>query len=72
MLKKIVEYNSSTSQEITVSCVKALKSIKHTQSVIATLTDVPANLSPEAQPTTEPTQNIGGSNKEQAGEHTKA
>ena len=30
MLKKIVEYNSSTSQDIAVSCVKALKSFKPT------------------------------------------
>ena len=49
MLKKIVEYNSSTSQEVTLSCVKALKSFEPTQAVITTLTDALATISPEVQ-----------------------
>ena len=49
MLNKIVEYNSSTSQEIEVSFVKALKAFEPTQEAIATLTDEPATLAPEAQ-----------------------
>ena len=59
MLKKIVEYNLSTSQEITVSCVKALKTFKPTQSAIATITNEPDTLVPVAQ-------------EEQVGEQNKA
>ena len=58
MLKKIVDYNSSISKEIAVSCVKALKAFKPTQAAIATLTDAPDTISPEAQ-------------EEQAGEHNE-
>ena len=46
MLKKIVEYNLSTSQEIALSCVKAIKSFKPTQSEITTPTNVPATIAP--------------------------
>ena len=59
MLKKIVEYNSSTSREIAVFCVKALESFEPTQAAIATLTDAPDTISPEAQ-------------EEQAGEQNEA
>ena len=59
MLKKIMEYNSSTSQEIAISCVKALKTFKPTQAAIATLTNAPATISP-------------GSQEEQAGEQNEA
>ena len=59
MLKKIVEYDSSISQEITVSFVKALKAFETTHLAIANITDAPATIAPEAQ-------------EEQAGEHTKA
>ena len=49
MLKKIVEYNSSTSQKIAVSFIKAIKAFKPTQSVIATITNAPDTKSPETQ-----------------------
>ena len=49
MPKKIVEYNSSTSKEIIVSCVKALKYFKLTQSAMVSLTDAPDTIDPEAQ-----------------------
>ena len=49
MLKKIMEYNSSTSKEIAVSCVKALKAFKPTQAAIITLTDATATIAPESQ-----------------------
>ena len=49
MLKKTVEYNSSTSKEIVVYCVKALKALKHMQAAIGTLTDVPVTIPPEPQ-----------------------
>ena len=62
-LKKIVEYNSYTPQEIAVSFVDALKSFKLTQSVITTLTDAPTTVSPEAQPNALPTQNMSGAMK---------
>ena len=44
-----MEYNSSTSKEISVSCIKALKDFYPTQSAIANLTDAPANISHESQ-----------------------
>ena len=75
MLNKIVEYNSSTSQEIVVSYVKALKSFERTQVEITTLTDAPAIIAPKCQPIVAPTQTTGGAttiNEEQAGEHNKA
>ena len=75
MLKKIVKYNSSTSQEVALSCVKALKEFEPTQEAITTLTDAPDTISPESQPIAAPTQTTGGAktiNEEQAGEHTKA
>ena len=59
MLKKIVEYNSTTSKYIAVSCVKALKSFEPTQAMIATLTDEPSTIAPESQ-------------EEQAGKQNKA
>ena len=58
MLKKIVQYNLSTSEEITVSCVMALKTFKPTQSSIATIINAPDTLVPESQ-------------EEQAGEQNK-
>ena len=75
MLNKIVEYNSSTSQDIAVSCVKALKAFEHTHTAIYTLTNAPATIAPESQPVTVPTQTMGGAttiNKEGAGEQNKS
>ena len=75
MLKKIMKYNSSTSQVIKVSFAKALKSLETMQAAIANLTDIPATISPESQPTAALTQTTGGAiktNEEQAGEYTKA
>ena len=68
--KKIVEYNSSASQEIALSCGKALKSFEPTQAAIATLIYAPANIGPKSQPTKAPNQTTGGEmtiNKEQSG-----
>ena len=59
MLKKIVEYNSYISQEIAVSFINALKTIKTTQAAIATITNAPDTLVPVAQ-------------EEQVGEQNKA
>ena len=75
MLKKIVEYNYSTSQDITASCVKALKAFKHTQVAIATITYAPAIKSPKDQLMAALTNTTGGGekiNKKKAGEQTKA
>ena len=66
ILKKFVEDNSSTPQDIIVSRVKALKAFEPTQSVIATLLNAPA---------TTAFQNTGEAittNKGQAGEQTEA
>ena len=66
-----MKYNSSTSQEITVSCVKALESSEPMQAAIATLTNAPATIDPAAQPIAAPNKITGGAttiNKEQAGE----
>ena len=49
MLKKIVQYNSFTYQDITVSCVRSLKAFKPTQVAMANLTDAPATIFPEDQ-----------------------
>ena len=51
MLKKIIEYNSSTPQEITASYVKSLKACEPTQAAFATLTDAPDTIASEPQPT---------------------
>ena len=58
MLKKIMEYNSSTYQEIALSFVNVLKSFEPTQAEIATPTYASATTAPESQ-------------EEQAGEHKK-
>ena len=55
MLKKFMEYNSSTPQDILVSCIKELKSLEPTQAEIANLINAPANISPETQLTEAPT-----------------
>ena len=75
MLNKVVEYNSSTSQEIAVSCVNSLKAFGSMQAAITTLTDVSATISPESQPIAAPTHNTGGAtkiNEYQAREQTEA
>ena len=75
MLKKIAEYNSSTSQEITVYFKKVLKAFKPMQTAISNLTNAPSITAPEAQPITAPTQTTVGAtkiNEEKAGEQTKA
>ena len=59
MLKKIVEYNSSTPKEIAVSCVKALRAFETMQAAIATLTNAPYTISPEAQEEQAGEQNEG-------------
>ena len=75
ILKKILEYNSSTSQEIAVSCVKVLKAFEPTQAAISTLTDASATIAPEAQPIAARTHTMGGAtaiNGEQAREQIEA
>ena len=70
MLKKIVEYNSSTSQEIAAYSARALKSFEPMQATIATLTDAPDTIAPELQPIAAPTHTTDGVttiNEEQAG-----
>ena len=49
MLKKTVEYNSSISQEITVSCIEVLRAFEPTQAAITTLTYAPDTIDPEDQ-----------------------
>ena len=59
IIKKIVEENSSTSQEISVSCVKALKSFGPTQADIDTLINTPDTTAPEVQTTAAPAHTTG-------------
>ena len=70
MLKKITEYNSSTSQEIALSFVELLKDFEPMQAAIATLTNAPATISLESHTVAVPTQTKGRAmkiNKYQAG-----
>ena len=73
--KKIVEENSSTSQENAVSCVKALTAFEPTQSVIANLINAPVTAAHETQPTAAPAHTTGKAikiNEGQSGEQTDA
>ena len=75
MPKKIVEDNSSTSQENAVYFVKALKAFEPTKAAIATLIGAPDTTSPEAQPTAAPAHTTGEAitiNEGQAGDQTEA